>query len=376
MKVDMKAKYSALPHRPLKSSATPAFLKALTEEKRHLKIWLLLLTSGLLLSVILAIAIGSVAIPVLRVWEIVAHPLFPDWIEKDWPGFQNGIVWNIRLPRVFLGAIVGAGLTLVGITMQTLVRNPLADPYLLGISSGASVGAVCVILFGPLILGQYALPVAAFMGALLALVAVFLIARQSGQLSPIRLILAGIATAFVFSSITNFLIFQAKDHSAARQVLFWMLGGLGNAQWEQLAVPFLALVLVTFFLMSQSKAMNALLVGPETAATLGVDVPRLRNQLFIVSALLTGVLVAVSGAIGFVGLLAPHIVKLCVGSDHKKVLPIGFLFGGIFLIWVDVLARVILSPQELPIGILTAFLGAPFFIWLMRFKGKMLQGDA
>ena len=372
----MKAKLSALPRQSQENTATPAFLKAMRVEKHHLKIWLILLTLGLLLSVSLAIAIGSVAIPLVRVWEIVLHPLFPDWIDKDWPGFQNGIVWDIRMPRVFLGAIVGAGLTLVGITMQTLVRNPLADPYLLGISSGASVGAVCVILFGSLMLGQFALPLAAFLGALLALVVVFLIAQQSGQLSPIRLILAGIATAFVFSSITNFLIFQAKDHSAARQVLFWMLGGLGNAQWEQLGIPFLALVLAAFFLMTQCKPMNALLVGPETATTLGVDVPRLRNQLFVVCALLTGVLVAVSGAIGFVGLLVPHIVKLCVGSDHKKVLPIGFLFGGIFLVWVDVLARVILSPEELPIGILTAFLGAPFFIWLMRFKGKMLQGEA
>ena len=331
------------------------------------------LVIGLLLSFSLAVAIGSVSIPVVRVWEIVLHPFFPDWIEKDWPDFQDGIVWNIRLPRVFLGAIVGAGLTLVGTTMQTLVRNPLADPYLLGISSGASVGAVCVILFGASMLGPFALPLAAFSGALLALVVVFLIAQQSGQLSPVRLILAGIATAFVFSSVTNFLIFQASDHSAARQVLFWMLGGLGNAQWEQLGVPLLALALAAFFLMTRSRAMNALLIGPETASTLGVDVPRLRNLLFVISALLTGVLVAVSGTIGFVGLLVPHIVKLCFGSDHKKVLPIGFLFGAIFLIWVDVLARVILSPEELPIGILTAFSGAPFFIWLMRFKGKMLQ---
>ncbi|MBA3471162.1 MAG: iron ABC transporter permease [Herpetosiphonaceae bacterium] len=335
---------------------------------------IVVLSLVLLLSITLAVMTGPVPIPAGRVWSIVGQHLTSNWITVDWPAFQDTIVWDIRLPRVLLGALVGAGLAVVGTTMQALVRNPLADPYLLGVSSGASVGAVCVMLLGISLFGVYSLSLAAFAGAFAAFMLVYVLARQNGRMSTGRLMLAGVAVGYVLSAITSFLIYNADDGEQVRSVLFWMLGGLGGARWEFLTLPLVVLVVGIAWLLGQARTLNALLVGEETAASLGVDVTRFRKHTFALTSLLTGVLVAVSGGIGFVGLMLPHIVRLLVGTDHRRVLPVVALVGAIFLVWVDVLARTLVAPEEMPLGIITALLGAPFFLWLMRRNSDALGG--
>jgi iron complex transport system permease protein len=297
---------------------------------------------------------------------LALHNISPVLVTPDWQAFQANIIWEIRFPRVLLGGLVGAGLAVVGATMQALVRNPLADPYLLGVSSGASLGAVAVILLGISWFGIYSLSVAAFLGALCAFVLVYVLARQGGRLTTGRLVLAGVAVSYVLSAAMNVLIYNAPNGEQVKSVVFWLLGSLGGARWAYLGLPALILVAGTLLLIVQSRTLNALSAGEETAATLGVNTTRFRQQSFALTSLITGTLVALSGGIGFVGLMLPHIVRLLVGADHRRLLPVAALSGAIFLIWVDVLARTLVAPEELPIGVITALLGAPFFIWLMR----------
>ncbi len=326
-----------------------------------------------LLSVTLAITIGPVYISPITVWKIVASHILGT-APGDWTTGQDHIVWLIRLPRVLLAGIVGAGLAVVGVTMQATVRNPLADPYLLGTSSGASVGAVIVIMLGINFLAPYSLSLLAFVGAVGSFVIVFAIAQTGGRVSPTRLILAGVATAYVLTAITSLILFIG-DERAIRSVLFWMLGTLSGAEWSFLGLPAAALVVGISILILKYRAMNALLAGEETAITLGVDTQALRRQLLLLTALITGVMVAVSGAIGFVGLMMPHIVRLVVGADHRIVLPASALTGAIFLIWVDVAARTVVQPQEIPVSIITALVGAPFFLWLLRWRRQAYGGQ-
>lgn len=335
---------------------------------------IIILSIFLLLSMSMAVSIGSVSIPLKRVWSIILNELFPNLLSTEWPKNEIGIVWEIRLPRVILGALVGAGLSVAGTTIQALVRNPLADPYLLGISSGACTGAVFVILFANRIFnlafkGLYITSFMAFVGAILAFFLVFLIAQRSKKLAPIRMILAGLAVSYIFMSITNFMIYL-EQRNGATSAIFWMLGGLGGARWNKLPIAAIVLTGSMVFLIMQARSLNSLLLGDENATTLGVDINRFRKVLFVVTSILTGALVAVSGSIGFVGLMIPHIVRMIVGSDHRKVLPIAALIGAIFLIWIDVLSRTVMAPRELPIGIVTGFIGAPFFVWLLRRQDK------
>ena len=319
----------------------------------------------ILLSITLAVIIGPVEIAPLTVWEIVFGKV--TGAEGDWSNAQANIVWLIRFPRVLLAGVVGAGLAVIGVVMQAVTRNPLADPFLLGISSGAALGAVSVLLMGVFAgLGIFALSVGAFLGATLAFVLVFSLAIQHGRLLPTRMILAGVAVSFMFSSVTSFITLSDDSSGAARRVLFWMLGGLSGTQWEDLTLPAVALIVGIIYLMGQSRALNALIIGDETATTLGIDVHRLRRRLLVVTSLLTGLIIAVSGAIGFVGLMMPHIVRLIVGTDHRRVLPVSLLTGALYLIWVDVIARTLFAPEEIPVGIITSLCGAPFFLWLMR----------
>lgn len=232
---------------------------------------------------------------------------------------------------MLLAFFVGAGLSVVGVTMQALVRNPLADPFILGISSGASVGAVLVILFGIFsFFGVYALCVGAFLGALVAFVVVFFLARRQGRLCSTRLILVGVAV----------LGYQSRKQRSDTTSVVLVAGGTFG-KWTDLILPVLALLVGMGYLLLQTRSLNALLIGEETAQTLGTDTDKFRKQLFLVTSLITGVIVAVSGVIGFVGLMIPHSVRFLVGSDHRRVLPVSLLLGGIFLIWArDVLARV------------------------------------
>lgn len=327
----------------------------------------------LLISTIAAVGIGPVPIPFTRVWSIIGHNLLPAWIESHGDSGEVAIAWNLRLPRVLLGGVVGAGLAVVGVVIQALLRNPLADPYVIGVSAGASFGAVLVIVTGVTILGTASVPLAAFLGALAAFALVFLFARQGSTLSPLRLVLAGVAVAALLGAVTNYVVLSASDERV-RSALFWTLGGLVGANWAQLGIPTIVVVLLTAYFIVHGRTLNALAFGDETAITLGVDVERFRLIAIVLAALLTGVLVAVSGGIGFVALILPHAVRLIVGADHRRVLPTAALLGALFLIWVDVAARMLIRPAELPIGVITSGIGAPVFLLLLRWRAKRLGG--
>ncbi|WP_371814349.1 FecCD family ABC transporter permease [Brevibacillus sp. HB1.1] len=323
---------------------------------------------GLFLSITFAVTLGSVEIKPTTVWKIALSkiPILTQWIEVDWSKGEQTIIWDIRFPRVLLGAIVGAGLSVVGVAIQSLVRNSLADPYVLGVSSGASVGATSVIIFGAFSMyGQYALSFGAFTGSLVSIILIFTLSRIGGQNSTVRLLMAGIAISAILSAITSLLVFSAPNEHGIGTVLFWLSGSLAGGKWEYLTIPTLIVVICLIVLMAQYRSLNAMLMGEESAGTLGVNTVQFRKLLLVITALLTGVIVSIAGSIGFVGLMMPHIVRVMVGSDHRRVLPVSALFGAIFLIWVDVVARLAFAPEELPIGILTALCGGPFFIWLM-----------
>jgi len=328
------------------------------------------LAAALLLSVTSAVMIGPVSIRPDIVWRVALDHLIPGWLSPAWQPFEASIIWDVRLPRVLLAATAGAGLAVVGATLQALLRNPLADPYLLGTSAGAAIGAVSVLLLGSPLLAGVTVSAAAFAGALAATVVVYILAWQDGRFPTARLVLSGVAVSYLFSSITNVLIFRAPSGEQSKTVLFWMLGGLANARWDSLALPAAVVVVATFALMLFARTLNVLSLGEETAATLGVEGDRVRRLGFVVASLSTGVLVAVTGGIGFVGLMVPHLVRLVAGADHRRLLPATALTGAIFLIWADVLSRTIVAPEELPIGIVTACAGAPFFIWLMRSRAR------
>jgi iron complex transport system permease protein len=327
------------------------------------------LVAGLVVSLTIAVQTGPVSLPASAVWAIIGHHALGLPVEPFWDAAADNIVWLVRLPRVLMAVVVGGGLAVVGVAFQALVRNALADPYLLGASSGASVGATAVIVLGILPgLGIYALSISAFVGALSAVIIVFVIARSAGGVTPLRLILSGTAMAGVFASVSSFLIL-AVNREAARAVMFWLLGSLAPARWAFLGLPTAVVLFGTCWLVMQARLLNALVVGDDTAMTLGVDVHHLRRSLITVASLVTGVLVAVSGTIGFVGLMIPHLARFAVGSDHRRVLPVAALLGAVFLVWADVGARVLIAPAELPIGVITSLVGAPFFVLLMRRSG-------
>ncbi|MFI9630883.1 FecCD family ABC transporter permease [Streptomyces sp. NPDC052042] len=314
---------------------------------------------------ITAISIGAVTLPVADVWNIVAHHLTGQGATDD-PALDQ-IVWNFRTPRVLLAALAGAGLAVAGAVLQTLVANPLADPTVLGFSYGASFGAVLVITLGGIGIGIGGIGVAgaAFLGALVTGAAVFALGRRRGRLAPTRLVLAGVAVGYVLLSATSFVQLWATP-TELRTVMFWMLGSVAGAQWDQLPVVATIVLGCTALLGLFGRQLNAVLAGDESATALGVDVNRLRAVLLVITALLTGSVIAVAGGIGFVGLMIPHLVRLTVGADHRRLLPLTALLGAVYLVLVDLLSRTLIRPNELPLGILTALLGAPFFVWLLR----------
>ncbi|MDT0495294.1 FecCD family ABC transporter permease [Streptomyces sp. NPDC012600] len=323
-----------------------------------------LLFAALLVTVCVAVSVGSVSVRLETVTRVIADHLTGAGTSAS--VMDDQIVWNLRLPRVLLAAVVGAGLALVGVTLQATVRNPLADPYVLGVSAGAGLMASIVITLGSVAVAGLSTSAAAFVGALMAMVAVLGLSRRAGRVVPGRLILAGVTLSYLFSGATSFVIFRSGNAEAAHSVLFWLLGSLSESSWSNLALPAAAVLVVGVHLMVQTRTLNALAAGDDAALSLGVSVHRVRIRLLVVASLLTGVLVAVSGGIGFVGLIVPHLVRLVVGPDHRRLLPIAMLVGAIYLVVVDVLCRVLVRPEELPIGIITAVLGAPVFLWLLR----------
>lgn len=328
----------------------------------------LLVIGALMLTV--AISVGAVGVPLSTVWHSIAHHL-----RLTGPGdpIEDQIVWDLRTPRGLLALVVGAGLAVAGTVIQAVVRNPLGDPYLLGIVPGASAGAMLVIVFGSEAAAGLSLGGAAFVGAMVAFVATFALSRHGGQWPATRLILAGVAVGYLLSSVTFYLQSLATPNQLAG-ALFWTLGSVSSARWSQLAIPTVVVVAATVWLLLQGRRLNALVTGEETAASLGINVNRFQFALMTLTSLMTGVIVAVAGGIGFVGLMVPHLVRLLVDADHRRVLIGSALLGGVFLLVADIAARTINPPVELPIGVVTAAVGAPFFLWLMRTQLSAARG--
>lgn len=337
--------------------------------RRHGLLWLSGLGMLLIVTVPLATSIGPSGLSPSLVAQILGHGTVGWPQDGSWSAAQSAIVWQVRAPRVLLGVVVGAGLAIAGVALQALVRNVLADPYLLGVSSGASTGAASVILFGVGTgagLGAATLPAAAFAGALLAAAGLFLVARAGGNLTSIRLLLSGVTVGYLLYAVTSFLVVASGDPEGSRAVQFWLLGSLALSGWPLLVVAAGAVALTLVMLLLWGRKLDALSIGDDTARTLGVAPTRFRVQVLIVVALCVGAVVAVSGSIGFVGLVVPHVARRFVGSAHRLVLPVAAMVGAIFLVWADVAARMALRPQELPIGIVTAVVGAPFLLALIR----------
>ncbi len=319
----------------------------------------------LALSICVAVSVGAISIPMSTVWGILVNKVNPGLVPQDWSAGREAIVWDIRFPRALLAGLVGAGLAMVGASLQAVTRNPLADPHLLGISAGGAFGAILALLHTGMFLGVLTVPLLAFLGAVASTILVLMVSQFASATSADRLILAGVAVSFIVMSLANVLIFLG-DPRATHTVVFWMLGGLGLAQWSQLIYPFTVLCFCGAYLWINAPNLNAMTIGDETASTLGIPVARFRLIVFMVGALITGVMVAFSGIIGFVGLMVPHIVRLIVGGDYRRVLPASGLFGAIYLLWSDIIARTIMAPDDLPIGIVTGLIGGVFFVWLLR----------
>ena len=280
------------------------------------------------------------------------------------PGPMDRIVFDLRLPRAVFSAVIGAGLGIVGVVLQTTTRNDLADPFLFGLSSGAAAGAVFVITVTGDVLGIWTLPLAAFSGGIVASLIVLTLVQSLRNAAPEKLILAGLAVSFLFAAITNYLIFSG-DSRAAHSIVFWMLGGLGLARWQSLPLVLAGLALILAYATYRRRWLDALLAGDRTAKSLGVPVTRLRMTMFLMAALATAAFVSVAGVIGFVGLMVPHLARGLAGPLHTRLLPTAALIGAALLTASDILSRVILAPQELPVGIVTTSVGAIFVFALL-----------
>jgi iron complex transport system permease protein len=289
---------------------------------------------------------------------------------------QENVLLQIRLPRILMAMVVGGGLGMAGAALQGLFRNPLVEPGLIGVSSGAALAAVAVIVFGaslpwlPQLLGAFTLPIAAFGGGLLVTFLVYKLSQAGGKIDVSILILAGVALNALAGALIGLSLYFADD-AALRSFTFWSMGDVGGATWSKVQIALPVIVLASIVLGNQNNGLNGLAIGEAEAYHMGINVQRLKVTVLVLSALIVGTGVSMTGAIGFVGLIVPHLIRLLIGSDHRVVLPASFLLGAILLSVSDLLARTIVMPSEIPIGIITAIMGAPFFIWLIINVKKM-----
>lgn len=341
------------------------------------KIALILLILVLILVATFSLGIGAVSIEPMQVLGVLAHESGLPVMAVDVNEGYRSILIDIRAPRVLLGILVGAGLAISGAAMQGLFRNPLADPALIGVSSGAALAAVSVIVLGTTalssiqsFLGIYTLPIAAFLGSLFVTFFVYRLANVNGRTDVATLLLAGIAVNAIAGAATGLLTYIADDNQL-RTLTFWSMGSLGNATWEQVlaAVPLMLLAIIVIPI--NAYALNAILLGEAEAGHLGFNLERIKQMLVVFVALAVGTAVALTGVIGFIGLVVPHLLRLAVGSDHRFLLPAAALLGASLLLLADLIARTVVTPAELPIGIITSVLGGPFFLWLLlRFRAQ------
>ncbi len=314
-----------------------------------------------IISFFCALSLGAADISFVDVWQSITPAQANSEI-----GYIQRIIWDLRMPRAILALLAGSGLAVSGLILQTVTRNPLADPYLFGISSGASLGVVILIAFTGGIFTVLT-PIAAFIGSLVAMMMLMLIAgrRQSQQVES--MLLAGVALSFLFSSLTSLLLYHT-DPQAVTAVLFWTMGSFSRAQWENLLFPTLVITACITFMLAYRRQLNAMLLGDESATTLGIKVNRFRLVMLLLSSLITATLVSMCGGIGFVGLMIPHIVRFFVSQGTVFGILLTALVGGIFMIWVDILSRTVLVNQELPVGVITAATGSIFFLTLLYFR--------
>lgn len=339
------------------------------EKAPDMRLILLLLLLFSLVTLVLATGLGPVSVSPETTARILLSRILGigSSITPDWEQLDQNIVLGLRLPRVCLGMVVGASLSVCGVCMQALVRNSLADPFILGVSSGASAFATLGMLFGAFsFLGIYSLSISAFIGSAVTILFVYGISRVRGRINITQLLLSGVAVSMIMDGITSIITLSAPNALGLHNAEFWMSGSLAGARWAYLTLPLAVLLLCMAVLMINYRGLNLLLLGDESAAALGVNVRQLQKLLVLLASLMAGVTIAVSGSIGFVGLMVPHFTRLLVGGDHKKVLPVSALLGGILVVWVDVAARMIIAPEELPVGILTAVMGGPVFIWMLK----------
>ena len=332
--------------------------KIIERKKRRWKTVLLHLSFILGLTILLATMIGAVNISPVETLSIILSRIFPlTGIHKT----HMEIILNLRLPRVLLGAIVGAALALCGTLMQGLFRNPMADPYVLGVSSGAALGAALSLSLIPNVVGVYTTPLLAFLGGMGAITLVYLFVKVSGNFSPNILLLSGIAVSYLLSAILSVLIWVVGRES--QKIILWLLGGLWGADWMKVEITAPIIIGGSLISIVFSRDLNAFLLGEEEAKSLGVNTEFLKKALPVLSAIIAGAAVSFTGSIGFIGLMIPHIMRFIVGVDHRVLLPTSALGGAVFLVWADALARCLM---ELPVGVITALSGVPFFIYLLK----------
>ncbi|WP_235735244.1 FecCD family ABC transporter permease [Nocardioides alcanivorans] len=349
---------------PSSTCAPPAAKQTAPPSRLSFPAVLTLLTIGLATGIVVCIGIGPIGVSPATTLKVLAAHLLPGEHTADWSLVEERIVWVFRTPRVLLAALVGASLALVGVILQAVVRNPLADPYLLGASSGAALGAVIGLVLGASVPGLL-VSGSAFGGSALACFLVYLLASRGGRIEPLRLVLAGVALSYLFSAVTSWITVTA-EHGKLPGLLFFLLGSISSASWATLALPGAGLALGAAYAWWRTGHLNAIMTGDETATSLGVDVSRFRVETLLVTSLMVGCVVAVAGGIGFVGMVVPHACRLLVGADHRRLLPVSLLGGALLLVAVDTVARTAAAPRELPIGVVTALIGAPFFLWLLR----------
>lgn len=333
------------------------------------KILLILSSLFLLITIIIATGLGSIKVSFYESAIIIISEFFSlDTVNHVTTDANTiNIIWRLRFPRVLLGGIIGASLSLSGVAMQALIRNELADPFILGVSSGGSTFAVLSMLFGFFsFFGFYSLAISAFIGSLLTIILVYYLSKINNQTNISQLLLTGVAVTMMLDGLRGAIILNAPNALGLHNATFWMSGSLAGSRWEYVFFPLIIFCVCFLILLIFHRQMDLLLIGEESARMLGMNTVIINNSLIIIASFLTAISIAVSGTIGFIGLMIPHFTRLLIGFKHKKVIPLSIIFGAILVIWVDVLARVLFAPEELPVGIVTAIVGAPIFILLLR----------
>ena len=369
MKIETRPK--ELTGMPKMATSGPAWAVHLVPWRRRVYA-IVALSAALIVVIALATMIGTVSVPLSTIVQVLLSKIPFLHISATWPNGTDIIITEIRLPRVILAGLVGASLGTAGATYQGLFRNPLADPYLIGVAQGASLGAAAGFLLpiSGTLLGIGAVPLFAFAGALLSTGTVYLLARQGKTLPVTTLILAGVALGSLLQSVVSYMVISSGDKM--RSIVFWWMGSFSLSQWSDVRLILPYVIIGTAVILLYSRPLNIMQLDEEQAQQLGINVERLKLVLLAAATLITAAAVSFVGTIGFVGIIIPHAVRLIWGADHRFLLPLSVLSGAMFLILADLIARTVLPPTEIPVGVVTAFFGAPFFLYLLRRRKRVI----